>query len=45
MSAHIVLNSRQAFILGASWVTSPGAPHRLIHIYLGPWLLTIRGNR
>lgn len=41
MSARLVRNGRQSFLLGASWRYHPSWPRRLTHIYLGPFLLTI----
>jgi hypothetical protein len=44
-TARICRNSRQAFLLGASWGHNPEwQMPRLTHIYLGPWLLTITTN-
>lgn len=37
----LVRNTRHCFLLGASWGHVTGAPNRLVHVYLGPWLLTI----
>jgi hypothetical protein len=34
--------NRSCLLLGLSWSHDKSFPFRLTHVYLGPWLLTIR---
>jgi len=38
----IYRNGTKCFLLGASWSHYPSWPERTTHIYLGPFLLTVK---